>query len=305
MSLVTEQLRGPGATGSVEEFDDNWKIRTHEARQNYYTSGIPVNQIMMSFKNQWEVYRLFIGDIRPGMKMLEPGCGRGSISCYFAANGFEAHVLDTSQEILDVAKDIFRENKLHAEYHCEDALNMSFADETFDVIVHCGLLEHFENYEAAIAEQYRVLKRGGIIIANIVPGKRSVQTAFGFVNRALKTGYALLVRFGGAGAPIKHRKHAVYRSPHGSGPYVAAFEGLGARIEYRDGIFPVPSFSYSPEFPFTVMSAPVERLLVWCWSRVLDVRKFFWPDRHPWMASERWGQHVLVIARKPVQSISK
>ena len=257
---------------------------------------------MMSFKNQWEVYRSFIRDVRPGMKALEPGCGRGSISCYFSANGFETHLLDTSREILDVAKDIFKENGLYANYHCADALTMPFADNTFDVVVHCGLLEHFEDYESAIQEQYRVLKPGGVIIANIVPAKKSVQTLFGFVNRALKAGHAVLVRMGVASIPRKSAKRALYRSAHLSGPYVAAFEWCGATIAYRGGIFPIPSFSYSPEFPFTVMSPLIERTLVWFWSRILDLRKILWRNRHPWMCSERWGQHVLVVARKPYAS---
>ena len=178
--------------GSVKEFDDSWKEQIHETRQNYYTSGHPSNQIMMSFKNQWQVYKLFIGPIMSGMKVLEPGSGRGSISCYFAANGFDCYLLDTSQEVLEVAKSIFNENNLKANYICDDALNMPFQASYFDVIVHCGLLEHFEDYQKALGEQYRVLAPGGIIIANIVPEKFSIQKAFKFVNDFLAFSYKFL-----------------------------------------------------------------------------------------------------------------
>lgn len=289
----------PGATGSVVEFDDNWKIRAHETRQNYYTAGFPANQIMMSFKNQWEVYRSFIGEIRPGQRMLEPGSGRGSISCYFAAAGFDAYLLDTSAEALDVARDIFKQNGLVAHYMQEDCLAMSFPDNFFDVIVHCGLLEHFEDYKSPLREQWRALKPGGIIIANIVPEKRSVQTFFRFVNMCLTAVYKALAALGIAKG-VKKEKKALYRSAHLSEPYVAAFKDMGAVIEYRGGIFPVPSLSYSPEFPFTVMPAPVERLLVLLWYTALAVRRLIRPGRHPWMCSEKWGQHVLIVARKPI-----
>ncbi|OGY45508.1 MAG: hypothetical protein A2744_02355 [Candidatus Buchananbacteria bacterium RIFCSPHIGHO2_01_FULL_44_11] len=286
--------------GSVVEFDDNWKIRSHEARQNYYTSGRPTNQIMMSFKNQWKVYSSFIKNPQPGMKVLEPGSGRGSISCYFAAHGFDCYLLDTSAEILAVAKDIFKENNLPAHYVCEDALHMSFSDNYFDVIVHCGLLEHFEDYRQALIEQYRVLKPGGIIISNIVPGKWSVQKAFGFINLFLKFVHGLLTKLKLVNKAEKAPKKPLYRSDHGSEIYIEVLRSLGAAIEYQGGIFPVPSLSYSPAFPFTVMSPKIEKFLVWLWYLVLAIRKMIWPKRHPWMCSEKWGQHVLVVARKPI-----
>lgn len=299
LSADRKNKKRPGAAGSVTEFDESWRIRTHEARQNYYTEGFPTNQIMMSFKNQWEVYSSFLGTETAGMKSLEPGSGRGSISCYFAAAGFDTYLLDASAEILEVAKNIFEENNLSAHYVCADALKMPFPDDYFDVAVHCGLLEHFKDYESAIREQLRVLKPGGVIIANIVPDKWSVQRAFGFVNWSLCFVHRLLSRAGLAAGKKKSPKQELYRSDHLSGRYVEVFEKLGAVIEYRGGIFPVPSFSYSPEFPFTLMPRLIEKFLVRLWYFVLGIRKLLWPGRHPWICSEKWGQHILVVARKP------
>ena len=293
-------MRTTGAAGSVAEFNESWNVRAHEARQNYYTAGVPVNQIMLSFKNQWEVYRSFLGDIRPGARSLEPGSGRGSISCYFAAAGYDAHLLDTSAEILRVAEDIFAENELAARFVPADCLAMPFPDDFFDVIVHCGLLEHFEDYTAPLAEQWRVLKPGGVIIANIVPEKRSVQTFFGFINRVLAAIRRLLEMLGIVRGVKKKEKPALYRSSHGSKPYAAVLREWGADIAYQGGIFPVPSLSYSPGFPFTLLPPLLERMLVLLWQSVLAVRRMIWRHRHPWMCSEYWGQHVLVVARKPL-----
>lgn len=284
--------------GSVENFKVSWKNSRAEIQQNYYTAGRPANQIMMSFKNQWEVYKSFIGDIKPGLTSLEPGSGRGSISLYFAANGFDAYLLDTSAEVLKFAEKIFQANNLNAHFVCDDALKMPFADNFFDVIVHCGLLEHFENYEAAIREQYRVLKPGGAIIANIVPEKWSVQNFFRPANWLLEKIYGLLVFTGLAEDLKKAPKAPLYRSKHGSDVYVKIFKELGAEIEYQGGMFPVPSLSYSTAFPFTIMPPWIEKILVWKWYLVLAVRRLIWPGRHPWLCSEKWGQHVLVVARK-------
>lgn len=43
----------------------------------------------------------------------------------------------------------------------QDALNLSFADCSFDVMISCDVLEHVEDYKRALCETYRCLKEGG------------------------------------------------------------------------------------------------------------------------------------------------
>jgi ubiquinone/menaquinone biosynthesis C-methylase UbiE len=284
--------------GSVSEFDENWKIQKTDAHQNYFSYVRPVNQIMMSFQNQWTVYRSFLpADVR-GLKVLEPGSGRGSISSYFAFSGCTTYLLDTSFEVLRTAQSLARENRLTHRYICGDALGMPFNDNHFDVIVHCGLLEHFEDYQAVLAEQFRVLKPGGIIIANIVPKKWSVQRCFSFVNVIFSMIYQLLKRLKMVDPVLKESKKPVYRSAHGAQVYSDGLRSIGAEIVHQGGLFPVPSLSYSPAFPFTLMPGLIEKMLVWLWTSILYIRKLMWPRRHPWQCSELWGQHLLVVARK-------
>lgn len=46
----------------------------------------------------------------------------------------------------------------------EDLLNLSFPDETFDVLFHGDVLEHVPNYLTAFAECRRVLRPGGVMV---------------------------------------------------------------------------------------------------------------------------------------------
>jgi len=50
---------------------------------------------------------------------------------------------------------------------CGDAFALPFADATFDIVFHQGLLEHFRNPGDLIAENARVLKPGGLILVDV------------------------------------------------------------------------------------------------------------------------------------------
>ncbi|HVO76572.1 MAG TPA: methyltransferase domain-containing protein, partial [Candidatus Bathyarchaeia archaeon] len=72
---------------------------------------------------------------------------------------------------------------------CADALALPFADGTFDVVFHQGLLEHFRDPEPFIAENARVLKRGGYILVD-VPQRWHYYTVIKHVLIALRLWFA-------------------------------------------------------------------------------------------------------------------
>lgn len=49
----------------------------------------------------------------------------------------------------------------------EDALNLSFKDEVFDLIISQDVLEHVPDFELSVKESYRVLKENGIMLFSI------------------------------------------------------------------------------------------------------------------------------------------
>ena len=101
--------------------------------------------------------------------MLEIGCGRGSLSCYFSDAGFDCTLVDLSKKVIDVAKNIFKKNKLKAKFKVDDTNALGFDDNSFDIIFSIGLLEHFEDIRKPLKEQIRVLDKGGIWFGYIVP----------------------------------------------------------------------------------------------------------------------------------------
>lgn len=49
----------------------------------------------------------------------------------------------------------------------ENALNMSFSDATFDILISCDVLEHVPDYKKCLSESYRILKENGKLIISI------------------------------------------------------------------------------------------------------------------------------------------
>ena len=100
---------------------------------------------------------------KEGLTILEPGCGSGLMSSYLAKKNIVT-VLDISEIALCVAKDNFNNKNARGEFVLGDLHNMSFRDDSFDVVWNQGVLEHFKDPTAAIKEMIRVTKRGGYII---------------------------------------------------------------------------------------------------------------------------------------------
>jgi SAM-dependent methyltransferase len=99
--------------------------------------------------------------------VLEIACGTGRVTKYLRSHFGSVVKLvasDFSADMLEVAK-----NKLAGEaieFRVEDAQQLSFADESFDLIVCQFGLMFFQDKKKALAEVMRVLKPGGLFIFN-------------------------------------------------------------------------------------------------------------------------------------------
>ncbi|MBR3764796.1 MAG: class I SAM-dependent methyltransferase [Clostridia bacterium] len=102
--------------------------------------------------------------LQPGEKVLEVGCGTGSMwqgvtlpeGCHVTLTDFSGGMLETT-----------RENTAHlrAGYAVVDVQRMPYADATFDVVIANMMLYHVPDIDRALGEIRRVLKPGGRLIA--------------------------------------------------------------------------------------------------------------------------------------------
>ncbi len=166
-----------------------------------------------------------------------------------------------------------------------------FEDNEQDVIFSIGLLEHFEEIEHPLKEQWRVLKPGGTLLVYVVPEKRvAIQDQYTWVNELLRAWPA-------SATELSPAKEPLYRNDLRSGPYVALLKQWGARQVEASGVYPLPMISRSPGFPFTLLPEPCERVLVKAFREMLEERRRQ-TGRHPWLCGEDEGQSFLVWARK-------
>lgn len=278
--------------GSSKEFDQNWKSRS-ETKYNHWSENRPNNQIQLAFRSHWEYFSEMLNGYEY-KTCLEVGSGRGSISSYFAENNFACTLLDSSESILDTAREIFKKNGHSADFVHADALEMPFHDNTFDVVISIGLLEHFENVEKPINEQYRVLKPGGLFIGYIVPERPdNVQKYFNWINNLLKFLYNLFR----SEKKNKLEKVKIFRSDYGSNRYLPFITKLNISDLFVSGVYPLPMISHSPEFPFSLLPKFLEKLLTTIFKAVLTVRRFIF-KRNPWLCDEKFGQAFIILFRK-------
>lgn len=96
--------------------------------------------------------------MKRGMKMLEPGVGRGEHLREFKDLGIVVKGLDISHESIALSPD------LDIDLFDADQNVWPYDDDTFDIVYSKSFIEHLNNPLLYINEAYRVLKPGGVLL---------------------------------------------------------------------------------------------------------------------------------------------
>lgn len=276
-------------TRPVDSFESLWKERPVEANYIHWTREAPQNQIQLAFRRHWMLFREIMGSDFQGRRVLELGCGRGSISAYFADAGFDCTLMDISPEVIERARRIFHQNKLNARFEVGDAYRTRLADRSFDVVVSIGLLEHLEDLGRALGEQIRLLDHDGLLLAYVVPeNPNNIQKDYSYICEVIALYDRAL-----NGDRTTSQKPPVYRSDAGSRHYLDLLSQLPTRDVTASGVYPLPMVSPSVTFPFTLMPAPMELALTHSFEKILAERALV-TGRNPWLCDESVGQAFLV-----------
>lgn len=104
-------------------------------------------------------------DLKKTDRLLDCGCGPGSISCDFAAilSSGSVYGIDREQSQVDIAIERSSSRKLsNVTFQASSVYELPFQDEYFDVVFAHAIFEHIASPDTAFAEMRRVLKPGGI-----------------------------------------------------------------------------------------------------------------------------------------------
>jgi ubiquinone/menaquinone biosynthesis C-methylase UbiE len=108
----------------------------------------------------------FMPHLRPGMRLLDCGCGPGAITVDLAATLAPGDVvgIDIRADALAQARQRAHERGLtNVAFQVADVYRLPFPDATFDAAWTCAVLQHLADPITALAEIRRVLKPGGVV----------------------------------------------------------------------------------------------------------------------------------------------
>jgi len=119
--------------------------------------------------------------LKPGMKILDIGCGWGSLLRHAAVKyGVSGVGLTVSKEQAQLAKELCA--GLPIEIRLQDYRQV---DGKFDAIASLGMIEHvgYKNYRKYMEVAYRCLGEGGLFLLHTIGNNKSVKTTDAWMNK--------------------------------------------------------------------------------------------------------------------------
>ncbi len=137
---------------------------------SFWDKKTDLSKVYPSSPSVADTVRLHFSSRLSEMKILEVGAGTGRDSAAFAKAGAEVYVLDFADNSLKIVDSLRKSDPdLQKRLHLVrgDAFKSPFPDETFDLVFHQGLAEHFVKPLPLLQENFRILKHGGYCLCDV------------------------------------------------------------------------------------------------------------------------------------------
>ena len=142
-----------------------------ESRREHWDRFWSAQPVEAVYEAVGAVHAELLRHLPPGApRVLEVGAGSGRDSLRLAACGARVTVLDYSEAALEASARALAAAPAAAggvTLLRGDALALPFADGSFGAVFHQGLLEHFRDPQPLLAENFRVLAPGGLLLVDV------------------------------------------------------------------------------------------------------------------------------------------
>jgi len=148
--------------------------------------ALPANVRPLQFNNlvtgsqYLPIYRLCSRFIKPGLKVLDWGCGNGHFSYFLLRQGLDVKGFSLESQSNALAAHLrqkFPESYDMVVGDPDNPVQLPFPDQSFDLVFSIGVLEHVRETggteQASLEEIVRVLRPGGHFICGMLPKKYS------------------------------------------------------------------------------------------------------------------------------------
>lgn len=132
-----------------------------------YTPGYTQNASDFMAQRSASTHAAFLlPHLRDSHRLLDCGCGPGSVTCDFARIVTSGHVtgIDREESQIERARSRAASLQLHnATFEVGSIYELPFPEASFDVVFAHAVFEHLSSPGAALAELHRVLVPGGLV----------------------------------------------------------------------------------------------------------------------------------------------
>ena len=137
-----------------------------EKREQYTMGYGPAAVALMGARSAQSHAAFFVPHLKPGMKLLDCGCGPGSVTLGFAEIIAPALAIGTDIEASQMAlatENAAKSNIANARFEAASIYDLPFEDSSFDAVFMSALIGNLREPTRGLREAYRVLKPGGVI----------------------------------------------------------------------------------------------------------------------------------------------
>jgi SAM-dependent methyltransferase len=117
--------------------------------------------------------QLLRGRIRPGMRVLDAGCGHGRNLTYLLSAGYDVQAVDADPASVSAVRTLAKRLAPHlpeSNFRVEPVESMTVPDASVDVVISSAVL-HFarddEQFERMVRGMWRALAPGGILVCRV------------------------------------------------------------------------------------------------------------------------------------------
>ena len=136
------------------------------AAEVYSQQANPAFEATLAARTASRDAAFFVPHLRPGMQLLDVGCGPGSITLGLAEVVAPGRVVGIDIQSLQVEQARARaaaRGVATARFEIADVYRLPFPDDSFDAAFANGVLMHLREPARALGELHRVLRPGGIV----------------------------------------------------------------------------------------------------------------------------------------------